>query len=73
MLFGNSVILNFNEEVVFPENILQSTCIGLCTRDVPFQHLLQHVTTQTSTRCDDALTVTLQQLPVHSRLVVVAL
>ena len=73
MLFSNSVILNLDEEIVFAKNVLQSTGISFCPRYVAFQHLLQHMTTQTSTRCNDAFAVSLEKLPVHSRLVVVAL
>ena len=73
MLLGNSVILNFNEEIVLAKNVLQPSCVSFRARDVAFQHLLQYVATQTSTRCDDAFAVSLQQFPVHSRLVVVAL
>ena len=73
MLFGDSMILNFNKEIVFAKNVLQSTGISFRARHVAFQHLLQHVTTQASTRCDDAFAVSLEQLPIHSRLVVVAL
>ena len=73
MLLGNSVILNFNKEIVFPKDVLQSTGIGFRARHIAFQHLLQHVTTQASTRCDDAFAVSLEKFPVHSRLVVVTL
>ena len=68
MLLGNSVILNFNEEIVLAKNVLQPSCVSFRARDVAFQHLLQYVATQTSTRCDDAFAVFNEEQQLRTRL-----
>jgi hypothetical protein len=67
------VVLQLDEEVVAPEDLLQPP--GLLERAtlVTLEQRLQDVATEAAGRGDEALVVLLEQLPVQTRLVVVAL
>ena len=67
------VILQLDEQVVLAEDLLQAPCLLQRTLLVALQQRLQHVPTQAAGGGDEAVVVLLQQLPVHARLVVVAL
>ena len=67
------VILQLDEEVVLAEDLLQPSRLLERTLVVALEQRLQHVSTETSGGGDQTLVVLLEQLPVHPRLVVVAL
>ncbi len=68
-----AVVLQFDEQVVPPEDVLQPRRLGQRALLVAVQQRLQHVPTEAPGGGDQAFGVLLQQLPVHPRLVVVAL
>jgi hypothetical protein len=70
---GQPVVLHLDEQVVLAEDLLQAPCLLQRTLLVALQQRLQHVPTQAAGGGDEAVVVLLQQLPVHARLVVVAL
>ncbi len=72
-LLGDAVILHLDEEVLRPEDALEppGQLDGLGV--VVLQQRLEHHPAEASRRGDEPLGVTLEQLPIHPRLVVVAL
>ena len=73
VLLGDAVVLQLDEEVVAPEDVLQPGGLGHRLLDVVAQQRLQHVAAEAAGRGDDALGVLGEQLPVDPGLVVVAL
>jgi len=67
------VILQFDEQVVLAEDLLQPPCLLHGALLVALHQCLQDVATQAPGGGDQAVVVLLEQLPVHARLVVVAL
>ena len=67
------MVLQFNEKIVLTENILQSSSSNLRPSNVTLEQTLQNMSTKATTSCDDSFAMALQQLPIHTRLVVVAL
>ncbi len=67
------VILQFDEQVVAPEDVLQTSSLLDRALLVAVQQRLQYVAAEAAGGGDQAVGVLLQQLPVHPRLVVVAL
>ena len=73
LLIGDPVVLQFDEEVLLAENVLQPSGPALRQLDVAAQQRLEHHATQAPRGGDQALVVSLEQLPVESGLVVVPL
>ena len=73
VLIGDPVVLQLDEEAVAPEDVLQPGCTLLGLHLIPRQERLQHDAAEAPGRGDQAFVVTLEQLPVHAGLVVVAL
>ncbi|CAB5067676.1 unannotated protein [freshwater metagenome] len=73
VLGSEAVVLQLDEKVVPPEDVLQAGCLLERALLVPVEEALQHVSTEAASGGDQARGVLLQQLPVHPRLVVVAL
>ena len=73
VLRGDAVVLQLDEEVVAPEDVLQLA--GLLQRglEVAGEQRLQHVPTEAAGAGDDAFAVVGEDLPVDLRLAVVAL
>ena len=73
VLLGDAVVLQLDEEVVAPEDVLEPA--GLLERavEVAVQQRLQHVAAEAPGGGDDAFGVVGQQLPVDLGLAVVAL
>ncbi len=73
VLRGDAVVLQLDEEVVAPEDVLQLA--GLVQRGfvVAVEQRLQHVATEAAGAGDDAFAVVGEDLPVDLRLAVVAL
>src|ERR1700688_1598348 len=67
------MVLELNEEAVAPEHVLKAPGELEGAFLVVGQQRLEHDATEASGGGDDALVVTLEELPVDSRLVVVAL
>ena len=67
------VVLQLDEEVVAPEDVLQPGGAALCLGRVAGEQRLQHDPAEAAGGGDDALVVALEQLPVDPGLVVVAL
>ena len=72
-LIGDAVVLELDEHVVAPKDFLQPRSGALGFVVVIAQQRLQHMAAKASSGGDDSFMVTIQQLPVHTRLVVVAL
>ena len=72
-LICETVVLQFDEEVVATEDLLQSARTVVCTLHVAAHQSLQHVTAEAAARCDETRAVLLEKFPVDARLVVVAL
>ena len=68
-----TVVLQFDEQVVAPEDVLQPGGLGERTLLVAVEQRLQHVAAEAAGGGDQAVGVLLEQLPVHPGLVVVAL
>ncbi len=68
-----TVVLEFDEQIVAPEDVLQPGRLGQRTLLVAVHERLQHVATEAAGGGDEAVGVLLEQLPVHPGLVVVAL
>ena len=68
-----TVVLQLDEEVVLPEDLLQSCRLVEGPLVVALEQRLQDVTAEAAGGRDEALVVPAEQLPVHPRLVVVAL
>ena len=73
VLGGDPVILQFDEQVVLAEDLLQSSGLVECAFLVAVEQRLQHVPTEAPGGGDQSIGVLLEQLPVDPRLVVVAL
>ena len=73
MLVRDAVVLELDEEVVAPEDVLEPARDGERTGFVVLQQRLEHLATEAAGRRDDPLVVVLEQLPVHLGLLVVAL
>ncbi|CAB4762589.1 unannotated protein [freshwater metagenome] len=67
------MILQFDKEIVFTKDFLQSSRTLLRTGGITLHQALQNVPTQAAACCDETLAVPCEQFPVHSRLVVVTL
>ncbi len=72
-LIRETVVLQFDEEVVTTEDLLQSSRTVVCTLHVTAHQTLQHVSAEATTRRDETRAVLLEQFPVDTGLVVVAL
>ena len=72
-LGGQALVLQFHEQVVAAEDVLQAARLLQRPPLVPRQQRLQDVAAEAAGAGDQALVVALQQLPVHPGLVVVAL
>ena len=68
-----AVILEFDEQVVAPEDVLETSRFLDRTLLVAIEQRLQHLATEASRGGDEPVGVLLEQFPVHSGLVVVAL
>ena len=68
-----AVVLQFDEQVVAPEDVLQPAALASAPLSSPLSSDLQHVPTEAPGGGDQALGVLLEQLPVDAGLVVVAL
>ena len=73
VLVGDPVVLQLDEEVVAPEDVLEPSGPPLGLRLVAGQQRLEDHPAQAAGSCDQAAVVALQQLPVDPGLVVVAL
>ena len=73
VLVGDPVVLQLDEEVVAPEDLLQAPGLGQRTRLVAGHERLQDVAAEAAGGGDHALAVAVEQLPVEAGLVVVAL
>ena len=73
MLLGDAVVLQLDEEVVAPEDVLQAAGRLHGAVEVVAQQVLEHVAAEAAGGGDEALAVLLEQLPVDAGLVVVAL
>ena len=67
------VVLQLDEQVVLAEDLLQPAGLAERALLVALQQRLQHVATEAAGGRDQALVIAREQLPVHPRLVVVAL
>ena len=67
------MILNFNKQIVFAENFLKTSSLDFGVFVIVFQEGLQDMTSETTGRGNQTLVVFLQQFPIHSWLVVIAL
>ena len=72
-LGGQAVVLQFDEQVVAPEDVLQPARLGQRALVVAVEQRLQHVPAEAAGGGDQTLGVLLEQLPVDAGLVVVAL
>ena len=72
-LFGQTVVLEFNEQVVLAEDVLEASCSTLGFVHIVVEECLEDHSTKATGRGDDAFVVLFQQLPVEAGLVVVAL
>ncbi len=72
-LFGQAVVLQLDEQVVAPEDVLESGGLLGGSGDVATQQRLEDVPAEAPGGGDDALGVIGEQLPIQSRLVVVTL
>ena len=73
VLVGDPVVLDLDEEVVPPEDVLQAGCLLLGTLHVAGEQRLEHHAAQTTRGGDQPVVMAFEQLPVDSGLVVVAL
>ena len=73
VLGGQPVVLQFDEQVVLAEDVLQAAGLLDGALLVALEQRLQHVTAEAPGGGDEAVVVLLEQLPVHPGLVVVAL
>ena len=73
VLVGQPVVLELDEEVALPEDVLQPGRPPLRLVLVARQQRLQHDTAQAAGRGDQPVVVSFEELPVDARLVVVAL
>src|SRR5205085_233789 len=71
-LRGEAVVLQLDEEVVAPEDVLQAGRLLERALVVAPQQRLQDVTAEAARRRDESLAVALERLPVGARLVVEA-
>ena len=71
-LVGETVVLQLDEQVVAPEDVLQPRRLLQRAGVVALQQRLQHDTAEASRRRDDALVMLREQLPVEARLVEVS-
>jgi hypothetical protein len=73
VLLGDLVVLQLDEEVVAPEDVLQPSGRLLGALEVVAQQVLEHMPTEAAGGDDQARAVVFEQLPVDAGLVVVAL
>ncbi|CAB4581041.1 unannotated protein [freshwater metagenome] len=73
LLLGNSVILNFNKEVVSTENILKSCSLFERAALVAIHERLQHLPTETTAGNDQSVVMFFKKLPVDLGLHVITL
>ena len=73
MLLGDAVVLQLDEEVVAPEDVLQPARLLQRGLVVAGEQRLQHLAAEAAGGGDDALAVVVEELPVDLGLDVVAL
>ena len=67
------MVLDLDEEVVLPEDLLKPACALECALVVAPQERLQHVPAEAAGGADEPFAVARQQLPIEAGLVVIAL
>ena len=72
-LIRNAVVLQFNKQVFFAENILQSRRLSDCSLFVAVQQRLQYVASEAPSSCHKSGGVFLKQFPVDAGFVVIPL
>ena len=72
-LFGNAVVLNFDEKIVSTKDVLKPCCFFKRTAFIAVHERLQHLATKTSTRDDETFVMLFEQLPIDFGLHVITL